>query len=338
MEALRPAELVEQIADGADPEAVGPFADRPIVIAELDGSSDADRLAEVAPKLPAVLVGIGEPGRDDAVVAGLDIALTAMPDPPAPWFGGATSELASALVAAVNASPQASVTLVQLLRLSAGLSIHDALVAESLAYGLLQTGAVYQRWLADQRFTKSRRHNRAPIRVERAGATLTITLDRPEVRNAFDAATRDGLVEALAVANDPGVEVVELRGTGRDFCSGGDLTEFGTVPDATTGHLIRTTRSAAARLVDLPTRTVAQLHGACIGAGIELPAFCDHVVADGSTTVSLPEVGLGLIPGAGGTASLPRRIGRQRTAWLALSGASLDAETAHRWRLVDELS
>jgi enoyl-CoA hydratase/carnithine racemase len=81
----------------------------------------------------------------------------------------------------------------------------------------------------------------------------------------------------------------------------------------------------------------ARLHGACYGSGIELPAFADRVVAASDTRIALPELGLGLIPGAGGTVSLPRRIGRHRTAWLALSGAAIDATTALGWGLVDEV-
>jgi enoyl-CoA hydratase/carnithine racemase len=81
----------------------------------------------------------------------------------------------------------------------------------------------------------------------------------------------------------------------------------------------------------------AHVHGACVGAGVELPAFARRVVAAPDTWFQLPEVGMGLVPGAGGTASLPRRIGRQRTAWLALTGVRLPAATALEWGLVDAI-
>jgi enoyl-CoA hydratase/carnithine racemase len=149
---------------------------------------------------------------------------------------------------------------------------------------------------------------------------------------------RDGLVEALEVALcDPSIERIVLSGEGPSFCSGGDLDEFGSFPDPAEAHAIRTTRSPALLLSRLVGRTGAEVHGACIGAGVELPAFTDHVVASEDAFFSLPEVGLGLVPGAGGTASLPRRIGRQRTAWLGLSGARVDARTALAWGLVDEV-
>ena len=79
------------------------------------------------------------------------------------------------------------------------------------------------------------------------------------------------------------------------------------------------------------------LHGACMGSDIELAAFTDTVMAAQDAQIALPEIGLGLAPGAGGTVSLPRRIGRLRTAWLAFSGCTIDAQTAHAWGLVDEL-
>ena len=110
----------------------------------------------------------------------------------------------------------------------------------------------------------------------------------------------------------------------------GDLDEFGTTPDPATGHIVRTTRSPAWWLARCAAQTSVALHGACIGAGIELAAFARQVTAAEDAFFQLPEVALGLIPGAGGTVSLPRRIGRQRTAWLALSGRRVDAATALR--------
>ena len=75
-----------------------------------------------------------------------------------------------------------------------------------------------------------------------------------------------------------------------------------------------------------------------MGAGIELPAFVNRVIALRDSSIGLPEIDLGLIPGAGGTVSVTRRIGRHRTALLALSGQPIDAETALSWGLVDELA
>jgi enoyl-CoA hydratase/carnithine racemase len=128
---------------------------------------------------------------------------------------------------------------------------------------------------------------------------------------------------------------VLLDGAGPSFCSGGDLREFGTLPDPATAHLTRLTRSPARLLAMLAGRTEVRLHGSCMGAGIELAAFAGRVVADPSARMALPELGIGLIPGAGGTVSLPRRIGTQRTALMALTMEPVDTHTGMAWGLVD---
>jgi enoyl-CoA hydratase/carnithine racemase len=165
-----------------------------------------------------------------------------------------------------------------------------------------------------------------------------ISLTRPHVHNAFNMAMRDELVEALTVAlADPTIRKVVLRGEGPSFCSGGDLDEFGSLPDPATAHAVRTTRSPARLLSECAERAQVTVHGACVGAGVELPAFASRVAAREDARFWLPELAMGLVPGAGGTVSLPRRIGRQRTAWLALSGDPIDAETARSWGLVDQI-
>nr|MDJ0864797.1 enoyl-CoA hydratase/isomerase family protein [Myxococcota bacterium] len=173
----------------------------------------------------------------------------------------------------------------------------------------------------------------------REGDRLRLTLNRPGRRNAYSAAMRDALVEGLALAvADTSIARVVLSGAGAAFCAGGDLGEFGTLPDPATAHAVRSTRSAARLLARCAGRVRAELHGACIGAGIELPAFAGRVAAREDSVFALPELSMGLVPGAGGTVSLPRRIGRQRVAWLALTGRRIGAQTALDWGLVDELS
>jgi enoyl-CoA hydratase/carnithine racemase len=150
---------------------------------------------------------------------------------------------------------------------------------------------------------------------------------------------RDALAEGLALAlADDSIQELVLDAKGHSFCSGGDLDEFGSFPDPATAHAVRSARSPARLLSLCSARTRAEVHGACVGAGCELPAFCRHVCAREDAFFQLPEVRMGLVPGAGGTASLPFRIGRQRTAWLALSGSRIDAATALRWGLVDEIT
>jgi enoyl-CoA hydratase/carnithine racemase len=240
---------------------------------------------------------------------------------------------------AVGASPVASVALVQLLRVSEPIDLREAVVAESFVYSLLQTGEHHRRWLADRPPAAARPPTERPVvGIDRAADTLTVVLDRPDVRNAYSARMRDELVAALEVAvADPAVRV-ELRGAGPDFCSGGDLDEFGTTPSPTAAHLIRTTRNAGLVLAHLAERTTAFVHGHCVGAGVELPAFCTTVIAEPDATFRLPEVAMGLVPGAGGTASIPRRVGRQRAAHLALTGDAIDATRAAEWGLVDAIA
>ena len=233
--------------------------------------------------------------------------------------------------------PITATTLALLLRGQEGLSIGHGLVAESSAYSVLQSGPEFAAWRAAHP-PRAERDEGARVRVDREGDTLTITLNRPGRLNALDAAMRDALAEALTVAAaDPDVGRVVLRGEGRAFCAGGDLDEFGSRPDPATAHVVRLERSVGRMLGRLQKPTVTYLHGACMGSGIELAAFTDTVVAAAGTQIALPEIGLGLVPGAGGTVSLPRRIGRLRTAWLAFSGCTINAERAHAWGLVDEL-
>ena len=250
----------------------------------------------------------------------------------------AGEEALAEATAGITRAPLAAATLVQTLRATESLPIPDALAVESLAYATLQGGPEHAAWLAARGARRTADAPDAPaVVVSEASGTLVVTLARADRHNAYSARMRDELVAALDVAlADPRLGVV-VRGQGPSFCSGGDLDEFGTRPDPATAHLVRTTRSAGRALAALAPRVRAEVHGACIGAGVELAAFAGTVVAEAGTFFQLPELAMGLVPGAGGTVSLPRRIGRQRTAELALTGRRLDATTAHAWGLVDGL-
>jgi hypothetical protein len=287
----------------------------------------------------AIVVGVSDEVRDVAFDC-FDVLLTTAADPPRPWTACASTEATVAdLDRAVSASPAAAATLVGVLRATEPASVENALVVESLAYSMLQHGEVFLDWLAHRgAVLPAVPPASGSVRLDRADDRLEVVLHRPEVHNALNAAMRDALCDAFdLVALDPSIVTVQLRGDGPSFCSGGDLSEFGLATDAPAAHLLRVERSVGRRLHRCADRVTARLHGACVGAGIELPSFARRVVARADTRISLPEVAMGLIPGAGGTVSLPRRIGRHRTAYLALTGATLDASTARAWGLVDEL-
>jgi enoyl-CoA hydratase/carnithine racemase len=285
--------------------------------------------AEVAVGLPAVIVRVasGDDAADDPLAAVADVVV------------GAEDPDVAAIAATVAAAPRAATALVLLLRGAHYRSIEAGLVAESAVYSTLQAGPEFAAWRASKPLVDRPPEDGPTVRSKRRGARLDVVLDRPHVRNAVSARLRDDLCEALAVAvADPGIAQVHLRGNGPAFCAGGDLDEFGSLPDPATAHLVRLTRSPARLLAHLAPRVTVHLHGACVGSGIELPAFAHRVVADPGTTIALPEVALGLVPGAGGTVSLPARIGRHRTALLALTGRTIEAPTALAWGLVDEIA
>lgn len=300
------------VVDLSGPAAVAP-----------DARERAGKAGRTAGALPVVVVGAGRDGTEglpEPVAALFDLVVTD-PEP---------------VVTTVEGAPQAAVTLVQVLRASLSLPVVAALAAESAAYSMLQSGPEFARWRASAERGAPAADAAPPVLVERAGDRLQITLNRPGRHNAVSTALRERLFEALLVAcADPAIESVVLDGAGPSFCSGGDLAEFGALVDPVTAHLVRLTRSPARLLAELGPRLEVRLHGVTIGAGIEMAAFARRVVAHPDAVISLPEVGLGLIPGAGGTVSLPRRIGRHRTAELALVGGRIDVFTAQRWGLVD---
>lgn len=298
----------------------------PLVVADLDGASEVP-VIEIHAGLPAVVVGVtaSVPPEAHPAAAACDVVL-ASGDP-----------LVDAIVATVAAHPIAATALALVLRTSVHRPVDDGLLVESAVYSTLQAGPEFAAWRAAHP-RRERDGTGPPIALERDGERLDITLTRPHVHNALDAAMRDALVEAFRlVALDPSITDVHLRGAGPSFCAGGDLDEFGSFPDPATAHLVRLQQSVGRAIDAVAGRVTAHLHGACVGSGIELPAFAGTVLAAPNTSIALPEVGLGLVPGAGGTVSLPRRIGRHRTTRLALTGERLDAATALAWGLVDAI-
>ena len=337
---------ITELADGA---AEYPLLDAdgqpvaPLYVVDLDvPATDAvvERAECAAHRWDRILVGLtGEDELDGARRRLADtLDLTLAPHTLAATgrqFVGASNLLA--LDAAAAANPHAALVLKRLLRTTGELDVGPALDIESLAYSTLLGGAEFRSWQARRGPRVAPLPAAGPVvRVARDGDRLHVTLSRPERRNAYGREVRDALVDALRIAAvDRTVERVVLDGAGPSFCSGGDLDEFGTTPDLATAHFVRTRAGAGLVAHGIASRLEVHVHGSCVGAGIELPAFAGRIVAAADTTFRLPEVGMGLIPGAGGTVSIPRRVGRWRTLFLALSGQPLDADTARAWGLVD---
>lgn len=170
------------------------------------------------------------------------------------------------------------------------------------------------------------------------GRVAVVTLNRPHVLNAYNVEMRDALYETLlAVRDDPEVRVVVLRGNGPAFCSGGDLTEFGSAASPIVARQTRWRRDVWGTLWNLPKLTIAAVHGSVVGGGFEMALLCDQCLASRDAHFALPECGLGMIPGVAGTQTLPRTIGEGRAMHLLLSGASLNAPEAQRAGIVNRI-
>ena len=338
-----PLALIAAAATDADAaESLSPLGDMPVLVVPV---ADALGLASLAgglrPGAP-ILVGVDAEGRTPEGAADIfDVLLTAAAVPPAPWVnvdGWGLNRALEAIQALVARRPNASSIFAQVLRLGVGQGFDAALTVESMAYSTLLGGAEFRDWRAGLPIRPRPEPCSPVVRLERRAERLIITLARPQVRNAVGAQLRDELTEALRLAQaDPSIAEVELRGAGPSFSAGGDLDEFGQASDHALAHAIRTARSPARLVAALGPRLTVYIQGAAIGGGIEIAAAAAQVIADPAAIFRLPEVGMGLIPGAGGTASLPRRIGRHRTAFLGLSGLDIDAARALAWGLVDRL-
>nr|WP_293768899.1 enoyl-CoA hydratase/isomerase family protein [Sporichthya sp.] len=356
---ITPAELAGGAAAHPLLDSDGRIVD-PVLLVDRD-APDHPQAMPAALASRRILIGVASRAATGALAAALDFTLiprsvaadtTEVGLSTGPTLVGVEDPRAdaAALVAAIRANPHAATLLTGLLRAEVPSGL-VALEAESLAYSTLLGGPEFQRWLEATPRPAPPPPAVDPVLVRRedeaGGDVLRVTLNRPERRNAYGREVRDALVAALDLgyvlavppgptgpSAGPGFRLV-LDGAGPSFCAGGDLGEFGTTPDPVTAHLIRLHAGAARPLLELSDSVEARLHGPCVGAGVELPAFAKHVYAAPGTTFRLPEVGMGLIPGAGGTVSLPRRIGRWRTLYLALSGIELDTDTALAWRLVD---
>ncbi len=311
----------------------------PLVVVDLDRDQWPYAEAAVAAlenRRTVVVIGVSDtalPANAEPLLESLTCTL-APSGPGRAWVRGDRADR-DRIAATVAAAPRAAITLAGLLELTSRTSVEDGLLAESLAYSMLLAGPEFAGWRA-RTPRKTVPDSADPVLLDRTDDVLTVSLNRPERHNAFGRAVRDGLLDAFAVAeHDPAIREVVLRGIGRSFCSGGDLDEFGSAGDVSAAHLVRLSCNAGHAAHRIAGRLRVVLHGACIGAGIEIPAFAGRVEAHDDAWFQLPELSMGLVPGAGGTVSISNRIGRWRTAFLTLTGRPIDTDTALDWGLVD---
>ncbi|MDO9487413.1 MAG: enoyl-CoA hydratase-related protein, partial [Sphingomonadaceae bacterium] len=159
-----------------------------------------------------------------------------------------------------------------------------------------------------------------------------ITIDSPPV-NALSADVRDGLSAAVAKAvADPAVDAIVLICAGRTFIAGADISEFGKPPRGASLHAVQAT------MEDAPKPIVAAIHGTALGGGLEVALTCHYRVAVPSAKLGLPEVKLGLLPGAGGTQRLPRIVDAAKALDMVTGGVPIGAKAALETGLVDELA
>ena len=177
----------------------------------------------------------------------------------------------------------------------------------------------------------------AEVETSRDGAVLTITLNRPDVLNALNAAVHGGLAAALKQAREAEIRAVVLTGAGRGFCVGQDLTEFRDAPGDVGDRLRATYHPNVLAIRSLEKPVVAAVNGPAAGAGLSLACACDVRIAADSASFVPAFVGIGLVPDSGGTYFLQRLLGTARAFEWMTTNRKLTAAEAHAWGLVSEV-
>jgi len=166
-----------------------------------------------------------------------------------------------------------------------------------------------------------------------------ITLNRPQALNVYNIQMRDDLYQVLgAIRDDSDIRVAILKGAGeKAFCAGADLSEFLSAPSPIIARQARWERDVWGLFLSIPQPVIAALHGYVLGSGIEMALCCDMRIASDDSRFGLPEVGLGIIPAAGGTQTLPRVVGRGKALEMLLTDPWISGEDAYRVGLVDRV-
>ena len=177
----------------------------------------------------------------------------------------------------------------------------------------------------------------AEVETRRDDGVLTVTLNRPDVLNAFNRAMHEGFGTALEEAREPEVRAVVLTGAGRGFCVGQDLNEFRGGAGDVGDRLRQTYNPSVVALRGLEKPVVAAVNGVAAGAGLSLACACDVRVGASSATFIPAFVNIGLVPDTGGTYFVARLLGYARAFEWLCSGRRLSASDAHAWGLVAEV-
>jgi enoyl-CoA hydratase len=174
---------------------------------------------------------------------------------------------------------------------------------------------------------------------KKGNGVALVTLNRPEALNVYNIQMRDDLYEVLgAIKADDEVRVALFKGAGQKaFCAGADLSEFLSAPSPVIARQSRFDRDVWGLFLSLPQPLIAAVHGYILGSGIEMALCCDIRLAADNAKFGLPEVGLGIIPAAGGTQTLPRTVGRSRALELLLTNRWIGAEEALSFQLVNQV-
>jgi enoyl-CoA hydratase len=177
------------------------------------------------------------------------------------------------------------------------------------------------------------------VLYEKNGPVAYMTLNRPKSLNAYSVQMRDDLYEVLgAIRDDDEVRVIIVKGAGeKAFCAGADLTEFRTAPSAIAARQIRFRRDLWRRFLSMPQPLIAAVHGYVLGSGMEIAASCDIRIASADAVFGLPEVKLGIIPGAGGTQTIPRIMGLSKSLEMLLTNRWIPADEAYQFGLVNQV-
>lgn len=177
------------------------------------------------------------------------------------------------------------------------------------------------------------------VRVSVEQGIATVTLDRPQARNALNRALRRELLAALErLRDDPAVRVVILTGAGdKAFCAGGDLSEVEKFTPLQARDYIELSRVVTHTIQTMPQPVVAAVRGYALGGGFELALACDLVIAAEDAQFGQPQVKIGLIPGGGATQRLPRALGSHRARQYIFTGDTLGAREAERLGLVNQV-